>query len=116
MNFQRLFTHVAMVAVLSLVACSSVGLPEARTFMERSAVAYGTVTAVRNTTTDLLVAKKLGYSDARNVLRQTDIARTGIDAAVAAYTQSPAEGETKLEAASRILRDLQSFLQLRSAP
>jgi hypothetical protein len=71
-----------LVLLLSLAAaCAQLGLPTPQTFNEKMATAYVTVTAVRDTATKLLVAKKLSADDAQNVLNQTDNARAGLDIA-----------------------------------
>jgi hypothetical protein len=115
MSLKNLVYSAAMVAVAAIVGCSTAGLPEAKTFNERAAVAYGTVTAVRNTTTELLVSKKITNQDARNVQDQADLARAGIDTAVSVHTSDPNGAESRLTTATTILQALQSFLQLRSA-
>ena len=104
----------AGVAIALFAACNSLGLPEAQTFKQRAVVAYGTVTAVRDTTTQLLVAKKISADSARNVQRQADIARDSVDAAVAIYPSSHVEGETRLDSAVKLLHALQIYLQSRS--
>ena len=48
-----------LVLLLTLAsACAQLGLPTPQTFNEKMATAYATVTAVRDTATKLLVAKK----------------------------------------------------------
>lgn len=105
----------AMVAVVAVCGCAQLGLPEAKSFNQRAAVAYGTVTAVRNTAATLLVNNKITASEGRNVFRQTEVARASLDTAVEVYPTSKSDGETKLATATEILRTLQVILQERSA-
>jgi NADH:ubiquinone oxidoreductase subunit 4 (subunit M) len=94
-----------------LTACASLGLPTAKTFNERAAVAYGTVTTVRETTASLLVAKKITASDAQNVQNQANTAREGIDLARSVVATNPGDADTKLTAAITVLSALQTYLE-----
>lgn len=107
--------YVAALAVCTQIAgCAAMGLPTAETFNQRAAVAYGSVTAVRNSAADLLVAQKITPAEARVVQVQSDGIRAGIDSAVAVYAADQPQAENKLQTAERLLLGLQNFLKIRS--
>ena len=94
-----------------LPACAQLGIPPAETFNQRIAVAYSTVTAVRDTATTLLKGKRITVQDAENVQQQADNARSGLDIARTMF----ADGKTipaddKLQSVSVALRALQTYL------
>lgn len=97
--------------LLILTACASLGLPVAKTFNERVAVAYGTVTSVRQTTSTLLVAKKINADEAQKVQTQANSARDAIDLAVTVNATNPTDADTRLTAAISILSALQTYLE-----
>lgn len=105
-----------MKRLLAIVLCVSIGfLPTGcatgKTFNENVAISYGTVTGVRNTATTLLNAKKISATDAENVLKQTDLAREGIELArqMRALGQN-VPAENKLTATIAALQLLQTYL------
>jgi hypothetical protein len=90
--------------------CAYLGLPTPTTFNERLASAYGTVTTIRQTTTTLLVAKKITADDAQNVQNQADAARSALDVSAAVFKTDPAAGNNKLAATITLLTSLQAYL------
>ena len=105
----RKYSALFMALVL-LSGCASLGLPTAKTFNERAAVAYGTVTSVRTTTLALLQAGKITAADAGNVQKQADNAREAIDLARSVADTNPGAADTKLAAAVTILNVLNTYL------
>lgn len=106
----KAYRNFAAVALLVLCACSSLGLPTAKTFNERLAVGYGTVTTVRQETGTLLSGNRIKAEDAQNVQTQADNARTGLDLARAVSPTDPTGAETKLTQALQVLQALQTYL------
>lgn len=97
--------------VFAISACDSV--PKPKTFNESAAVAIVTVTQVRETATALLVAKKITVEDARNVQKQADNARSGIEVARALYKADPFAGQMELSTVVKGLTILQQYLTTR---
>lgn len=100
--------------LITLTACQSLGVATPRTFNERLAAAYSTVTAARNTTATLLTAGKLSPSDAQNAQSQLDTARTGLDLARQVHASDPAAAQTRLDGIVVGLATLQAYLQSRT--
>lgn len=92
---------------LFLASCAQLGVESPKTFNEKIAVAISTVTAIRQTATTLLVAKKITPEDAQNVQTQADNARAGVE--VARMAGSPA-GEAKIQQVQLVLQALQAYL------
>lgn len=97
-----------------LTACSTLGVQAPKTFNERLAAAYTTVTAARDTTATLLSANKISAVDAKNAQEQLDTARTGLDLARQIHASDPAGAQTRLDAIVVGLATLQAFLQSRT--
>lgn len=76
---QRLQIWFAVYLLAMLTACAQLGVPPVETFNEKLAAAYSLNTQVRQTTADLLIAKKLSSADGQHVLEQTDSIRKGLD-------------------------------------
>lgn len=94
-----------------LTACATLGVQAPKTFNEKLAAAYSTVTAARDTTATLLTSSKLSAADAQNVQQQLDNARTGLDLARQIHATNPAGGDAKLDAIVVGLTALQAYLQ-----
>ncbi len=112
-HFWKGYTLLVLGVMLS--ACASLGLQTAETFNEKLAVGYGTVTQVRSTATQLVVAKKLGSADASNVQAQADSARAGLDIARDLSKSDMPAANNRLQMATAVLTALQSYLSTRSA-
>jgi hypothetical protein len=107
-----LFSFLLIAVLLS--ACAQLGLPTAETFNQKLAVGYGTVTQVRETATQLLVAKKIDVDDAKNVQTTADAARAGLDTARAMYNSGQiGPAEQRLNAARTALTALSAYLASR---
>lgn len=97
--------------LLVLSACTTLGIEAPKTFNERLAAGYTTVTGVRNVTADLLTAGSITADDAGNVQAQADNARTGLDLAREIHATNPPAGDAKLDAVVTGLSALQAYLQ-----
>jgi hypothetical protein len=107
---------MALWAIALLVACAALGLPTAETFNEKLAVGYGTVTAIRQSATTLVLAGKLTPDDAQNVQIQADTFRAALDVARAAYRAGDTAGATtKLDTTATALRALKAYLASKGA-
>lgn len=98
-----------------LTACSVLGVATPKTFNERLAASYTTVTGIRNTAGTLLVAGKITASDAANVQQQADNARTGLDLARQIHATNPPAGDAKLDAVVTALTALEAYLRTRGS-
>lgn len=77
-----LVIHTALYAVLLLLAgCASLGVPPLKSFGDRLAAGYVTVTGARQFNTTLLNGQRISSNDAENVQKQLDTAREGLDVA-----------------------------------
>lgn len=102
--------YVVFALLWLATGCTQLGLPTPQTFNEKLAVGYSTVTAIRNTATTLLVAKKLSVEDAQNVQTQSDNLRSGLDIANKVHALDAAAGNDKLAAVQTALVALQAYL------
>lgn len=122
---------LALGAMFVLPGCASLGLPTAKTFNERLAAGYTTVTAVREATgvwldgkvraaraepdqgrQDALIAA--AKADAQNVQAQADTAREGLDIARSLKGLDLGAAEERLASTLRILEALQTYLEGRT--
>lgn len=108
MNSMRL---VAALLLISIAACSLLGVPEPRSFDERLAAGYVAVSALRVTTASLLDAGSIELADAENLLQQTDAARQGLDVSRALQG---VEAEDRLVMTLQVLAAAQAYLCQRS--
>lgn len=97
--------------LVSLSACSVLGIATPQTFNERLAAGYTTVTGVRQSAGTLLTADKITADDAQNVQKQADTARTGLDLAAQIHVTDPNAGSDKLDSVVVGLTALQAYLQ-----
>lgn len=102
--------YAAILLILMAAGCSNLGLPSPQTFNQKIAVAIGSVTAVRNSATTLLVAKKITVADAENVQTAANNARAGIDVARTIEASDPVGANSKLTAVTTVLTALQGYL------
>lgn len=93
--------------VLILAACASLVAP--KNFEQRLAYGYGTLTAVRQTATDLLTRDRISVEQAQYVQIKADEARGYLDFARTA--PDPAKAEDKLVLAITILTALEASLK-----
>lgn len=99
---------LASLALVALVACQTM---TPKTFNERLAAGYVTVTSVRQTATTLLNSRKISSSDALNIQEQANTARSGLDIARDVYALRPKEGEDKLVVTLRVLDAMTRYLE-----
>lgn len=104
-------TFVILAALLS--ACAQLGIPTATTFNERLAVAYSSVTQVRQSAATMLKAKQITADDGQSVLTATDAARAGLDVARTLATTDLKAADNRLTAARAALTALSTYLSTR---
>lgn len=93
-----------------LVACGTLGLVTPKTFNERLAAGYATVTTVRTVTTSLLDSHTITSRDAQNVQTQANNARDALDIASDIHKTAPKAGDDKLKAAEDVIHVLQKYV------
>lgn len=113
LNPRESFVALLLIVVMTLMlgmqqGCASA--PPIDTFNKKMAVTVASNTAVRDTATTLLVAKKISVPDAQNVLAQTDLLRDGLNVARGMSSTDLASAEGRLEAASAAIKGLQDYL------
>lgn len=99
-----------------VVGCAALGVPSPQTFNENLAVSIAANTSVRETATTLLQAKKISAADAENALKQTDVAREGLNVARSLSGTDLASAQGRLEATTAALKALQAYLATKGAP
>ena len=102
-----------MLLAFVLVACSSLGAPAPQTLNERIAVTVASVTAVRQSATVLLQAKKISVTDAENIQQQADNVVTGAQIARSLAPVDPNAADAKLQQTRAVLTALQAYLATR---
>lgn len=110
---KTLYAVWAASMLMMLSACAQLGLKAPETFNQKVAVAYGTVTQVRESATLLLQQQKITSQDAMHVQATADIARNGIDAARVMYMSNPDAADQKLNLVRTILQSLSAYLATR---
>lgn len=101
--------------LLLLAACASLGLAPASSFEERLAYAVSQNAAVRETAAVSLERNEITLGDAQSVLKITDEVRTALDAArLAAGSGDVSTAEGRLQLATSILVNLQTYLRSRA--
>jgi hypothetical protein len=109
----RILKAAFLVCILSVAqACAVMGAPSPKTFNERIAAGYISVTEVRRTATVLVQSNSISPDDAQNIQDSADKARTGLDLA-RTFGNTP-QGEDKLATTLIILTGLQQYLNNRS--
>lgn len=109
---KQLQKYTAYLLLLIVVGCASLGLPSPDTFNERLASSYAAVTEVRTSATTLLNANKLDVADAKNILEQTDNARSGLDVARSLSKTDITSANNRLIAITTTLTALQAYLAM----
>jgi len=94
----------------ALTSCAQLGIAPAETFAQKLAVGYSSVTAVRQSATTLLTAKKITADDAQNVQAQADNARAGLDIARTVSKTDPKAADAKLTSIRTLLTALSAYL------
>lgn len=113
----RLFnTITALLLALVLAACTGLGAPAPQTLNERIAVTVTAVTAVRESTTTLLRARKLSVQDAENIQQQADNVVAGAQIARSLAGVDPTAADAKLQQTRQVLIALQTYLAAKEKP
>lgn len=109
---------VAIVGLVFLAACSSLGIAPADTFNKKAAVAISTVTEVRETAYAALTAGKITPAQAQDANMKADTARDAIAAArTVAASGDLTNATTRLDAIQASLQALHAYLiQRQTAP
>lgn len=102
-----LVTLLGAVSLLILAGCAGLGFVAPKSFSERLASGYTTVTTIRLTTNTLLNGKVISSTDAQNLQEQADVAREGLDVA---RSLQGIDAENRLEATLKILDAAQGYL------
>jgi hypothetical protein len=100
----------AFLLAVTLTACASFGVPPAETFKQNLALSVLANTAIRETATTLLQTKKLDPHDAENILKQTDVAREGLNVARSLGAVDLASAQGRLDAINATLKGYQKYL------
>jgi hypothetical protein len=101
----------AYLALVLLMACSSLGVAPAQTFNQKLAYSYGVHTAVLQATTNAVQAGKLSSADATQVLNMADQSKVLLDGATSLSSAGDTTGAiNKLGLATAALTALQTFL------
>lgn len=111
----RKFACLPILLIL-LGGCAQFGLEPASSLADRIAYAYGSHTAVLQATTGALNSGDIGSEDAERVLKVADESRKALDAArVAVSTGDVSSAEGRLQLATALLTELQTYLRRRSS-
>jgi hypothetical protein len=113
--FKFLLAAFAVTLLSSCAMMQSLGVPAPQTFNEKLAVTYGTVTAVREAATTLLIGNRISSDDAQNVQNAADTARAGLDTVRRMHIADPTGANNKLEAIRTGLIALQGYLATRQS-
>lgn len=108
--FQWATLWLFAVAAMLLAGCAQLGVPTPQTTAERIAVTLTAITAVRDSATTLLQAKKITPDDAQNIQAQADNVRAAAVIARSLLTTDPAAADVKLQQTRAVLLALQQYL------
>ena len=100
-----------LIMVMMVAGCQALLGISPKSFPDRLAAGYSSVTTVRESATVLLNRGVLTANDAQNVQNQANSVRQGLDVADALYKIRPADGEDKLIITLRILNTLEAYLE-----
>lgn len=100
--------------LLLLSACAQLGLQSPKSFNDKLATGYVTITAARDSTATLLTSGKITAADAQQIQTQCDNARSGLDIARSVHATSPEAGDEKLTAILAGLNALSQYLATRT--
>jgi Glucan phosphorylase len=101
------YSFLTLLIALAITACASFPV---RSFNDKLAVAYTTVSAIYDVTAVAVRAHKLTAPDAKNILAQADNVRDALDIARDLYTAKDAAANDKLATAIATLNALQTYL------
>jgi ribosomal protein L17 len=110
-SLQAAIGVVILLFILALVsACAQLGMESPQTLNQKIAVTVSSVTAVRQSATTLLQAKKITVADAENVQATADQVIAAAKVAQQMATTDPTGAATKLETARTVLNALSAYL------
>lgn len=110
-RFSKIMASVSAVIVLTmLVSCASILGVNPKTFDERLAAGYVSVTTIRKTGAILVTAKAITANDGQNIQDSANNVRSGLDIARQLHDVLPQAGEDKLTSTLVILNGLQQYL------
>jgi hypothetical protein len=104
----RLMLAIAAIAVFS--ACATLGAPPPETFNQKMAVAVAGITEARHTVMALLMAQKISAVEAAETEERIDEARALLNVARILSATDPASAASRLDAASRSLQAMNTYL------
>lgn len=105
--------RTALLAVLLLAGCASLGLQEAKSFSDRIAYAEGVNTAIRDASTDALNAHSITSADMEHVMAINAQAKALLASARSLQGTDVQTAEGKLLTATKLLTELQTWLRAR---
>lgn len=100
---------------VSLVACTTLGVPTPDTLNQKIAATVATATGVREQTLLLGQAGKLSKADAQNIQNQADTVVAGAEVARSLTLTDPAAANAKLANTRALLAALQAYLLSKEA-
>jgi hypothetical protein len=104
----------AVLVLVLLTGCASIGIQPARSFDQNLAYAYSSHTAVLDAASNALEAGSLTVEDAEAVLALADQSRTLLDSArLAAGAGDVTTAEGRLALATNVLQQLIAYLNAR---
>lgn len=104
----------ALLALVLLAACTSIGIQPAKSFDQQLAYAYSSHTAVLDSASNALEAGDITTEDAETVLQLADQSRVLLDSArLAAGAGDVATAEGRLALATNVLEQLLTYLRTR---
>ena len=109
----RALLYLALAVLLA--ACVSLESP--KTFNDKLAYGYASVTAARNTAAALLERKRISKEDTQQIQALADQARTGLDVSRGtASTGDLATAQGQLQLALDVLTKLEAYLATKGQP
>lgn len=102
---------VAALALYLMTGCASLGLAPADSFDARLAYAYGTHTAVLQAASAAVTAGTLSKKDGASVLTLATQSRMLLDSARSVESTDPTTAAGRLQLATNVLTEIQTYLQ-----
>jgi hypothetical protein len=99
--------------LLALSACAALGIAPAQSLDQRIAYAKGVDTAVLTASTAALRAQQISSADHEHVIKIAEQAKSLLDSAEALTSTDPTAAGAKLQLATAVLTELQSYLNSR---
>ena len=109
----KLKIPLALVLLVALAGCSTLGIPQADTFKKQAAAATASVNAASQTALTLLQAHKITPDESDRYIQRAEDAQEAIDLARAIALTDPLGAQDRLDAAIRVLQILTVELESR---